>query len=251
MIAAAVIWAGAWIFTSGGVPRAADFAQGKLIALTAKAGFTVDEILVEGRENTDAEVLKALLNVDRGDPIFLFDPVEAKDLIERVSWVKKAHVERRLPDTIFIGITERKPLALWQNKKKIRLIDAEGVTLADRNLDKFSGLLIITGEKAPAHAGALIALIAAQPFLKDRVDAASWVGGRRWDIVLEGGLTIKLPEKDAEIALQKLAAAQDKDAILNKAIETIDLREDDRIIVQPSGGGTAQVYNAGVPGGNI
>lgn len=51
------IWAGAWLYLSGAIESAADWSRHKTIAVSADAGFSVANILVEGRVNTDPDVL--------------------------------------------------------------------------------------------------------------------------------------------------------------------------------------------------
>ncbi len=239
-----VIWAAAWLFLSGAVGRGVQWTEDKIYQETADRGFIINNVLVEGRVNTDPDMLRALLDVNRGDPVFAFDPREAKDLIERLTWIKEAHVERRLPDTVYIGLRERVPLALWQDKGKIRLVDGEGVTLTDKNLGKFGDLLIIVGDDAPQHAPELVNMLGAEPDIRGRIEAATWVGERRWDLKLKNGMTVKLPESDLGLALARLSQAQDKDGLLDKDITVIDVRESDRITVRTKPGAVEE-YKGG------
>lgn len=234
----------AWAWLSAAPQKVISATTAQFYEIAAAHGFAVKNILVEGRENVDADVLRALLNVDAGDPIFAFDPAEGKELIQRLSWVREAHVERRLPDTIYIGLVERVPLALWQNKGKIRLIDADGVTLANENLGKFAGLIILVGEDAPLHAPGLIRLLNVEPEIKSRVEAATWVGERRWDLKLENGAVVKMPEGDLGLALRRLALAQEQDKLLDRQVEIIDLREENRITVSAKPGAVKE-YKGG------
>ncbi len=213
------------------------------------AGFTVEDILVEGRIHTDADVLRALINTEKGDPILAFSPSEAKEMIERVAWVKEAHIERRLPHTIYIGLLERKPMALWQHKGKVRIIDTDGETITDRKKQEFKELPIIVGENAPRQAPGLLSMVALEPELAERMDAASWIGDRRWDITLKSGAVVKLPEGDVALALNRLVKAQKDDGLLDKRVKMIDVREADRIIVQTNPG-AVQEYKANYKRGN-
>ena len=246
-----LFWAAAWFWLSDMPQRLSHMAETQFQQFAAAQGFAVQSILVEGRDNTDPDVLRALINVERGDSIFAFDPAEVKELIERISWVREAHVERHLPDTVYIGLVERKPLALWQNKGKVRLIDVDGVTLADGKLEKFAGLVILVGEDAPEYAPELLRLLHVEPALKDRVEAATWVGERRWDLKTKNGISVKLPEGDLGLALRRLAKAQEDDGLLDKDIESVDLREPDRITVRTRPGAVKE-YKAGfATGSNI
>jgi cell division protein FtsQ len=223
---------GIWGAYSGVPQRWAFGAQQKIYKISAAHGFAIRNVLVQGRVNSDTDVLRGLINVTPGDPILAFDPNSARESLERISWVKTARVERRLPDTVFIRLTERKPLALWQNQGKLRLIDEDGVTLTDAGLQKFSSLPLVVGEGAPAHASEFLRLLAADQALAAKVEAATWVGGRRWDMTLKGGITVQLPPVDAGVALRRLTTAQAEEALLDKDITVIDLREPDRMTVR-------------------
>jgi cell division protein FtsQ len=249
-VTALVLWLVTWAVVSGLPGRMAHTVQHRYYVVTAHAGFAVRDILVEGRINTDPDVLLSLIGMKRGDPIFAFHPGPVKAELERVPWIKAAKVERRLPDTIYVALTERLPAALWQSKGKLKLIDAEGVVLADTGLAKFRRLLLVVGENAPAHVGELEALLQGQPDVQDRVEAAVYVSGRRWDLRLKNGLTVRLPESDPGLALARLARAQHDDKLLDKDLTSVDLRDGDRIIVATKPG-AVQEYKASASGDNI
>lgn len=242
-------WLGAWFFMSEADTRTSEWMRGKTYDVTVNMGFAVEDILLEGRQYTDAETLKAVINIRKGDPIFSFNPVEAKKLVERIDWVKEAHVERRLPDTIFIGLKEREPLALWQKNKKLSLLDSEGKVIATSGLERFKDLIIVIGDQAPERAPAFFTDLAAEPLVFERTEAATFVSKRRWDITLKNGASVKLPEEDVGLALRRLALAQEEDGLLERDITNIDLREPGRIVVKTRPG-AVQEYKAGLKIGN-
>ena len=231
-IAACLLWLGSWLVLSGVVTRTADRIHYGVLDISANLGFTVENILVEGRRYADPQTIKAITNVQRGDPLFSFDPFAAQDLIEKLSWVKGAHVERRLPDTIYIRIEERVPLALWQRKNSLFLIDEEGVVVTDRNLSRFRDLAVLTGQDAPQEAANLFALLQAEPQIHNRVEGASFIAGRRWNIALKSGVLLKLPGEDFALALRRLVQAHEEEGLLDTHNSIIDMRELDRITVR-------------------
>jgi cell division protein FtsQ len=240
---------GAWFFMSGASARTAHRIEQAFLNATADMGFSVQNIMLEGRAYADADALRAIINIERGDPLFSFNPSEAQQLLERVEWVKRARVERRFPDTIYINVEEQKPLALWQKDGQLALLDIEGNLITGRNLAPFRDLVIVLGEGAPPHAPALIRDLLADRSLYDRVSSAVWIGNRRWDITMKNGITIKLPENDIGMALDRLVRAQSEGGILDKDLTGIDLREPDRIIVRTRPG-ALQEYKAGLKTGN-
>lgn len=227
-------WSAAWIILSEADTRAANWVHHQTLTNLAKIGFRVDNILVEGRRYSDPDILLALVNVKKGDPIFSLKPAEAKQQIERVTWVKKARVERRLPSTVYVHLTEREPIALWQEKEDtVAVIDEEGTVLTRQNLAPFKHLLMIRGDGAPERAQNFIGILSAEAALKDRVDHATLIDERRWDLYLKDGKRIKLPEKDIGLALRNIMTHHKEEDILSKdSITDIDARYTGRLIVR-------------------
>lgn len=239
------MWAGAWLYLSGSVARAEAALVQSFYKVSAAHGFAVQDVLVEGRKNADPDVLLGLLDIERGDPVFAFDPAKARQNIERVAWIESVRVERRLPGVIYVALTERQPFALWQNQGKLRLIDSHGVVISDveKEMARFRNLPLIVGEGAPEQARALFDLMNAEPAITERLEAAIYVGERRWDLKMKNSVSVRLPEADLALALRRLADAQERDSLLDKDVESIDLREENRIIIGVKSG-AVQDYKA-------
>lgn len=214
-----------------------EWARARLVTLAANMGYRVRNLYVVGRQYTDADVMRGIVNVHRGDPLFDFDPDTARDLLMKISWVKDAVVRRQLPDTIYVQLTERQPMALWQQGGKVRVIDRDGIPLTT-DLRGFNALPLVVGDGANTQAATLIDLIQAEGTLANRVENALWVGSRRWDLMFTGGMIVKLPEDDLGLAIKRLADAQTSEKILDKDLLVIDLREPDRVVVRARPGAT-------------
>ena len=91
---------------------------------------------------------------------------------------------------------------------------------------------MIVGGDAPDEAPALFTLLAAQPRLSKRVRAAVRVGARRWNLRLDNGIDIQLPEENASDAWARLAELDREHRLLARDIELIDLRLPGRMIVR-------------------
>ena len=194
---------------------------------------------------------KAAVALKRGAPILGYDLAAAKSRIEALPWIRSATVERMLPDTVLISVHEREPLALWQDHGKFALVDASGKVILRDGLEKFSGLLMVIGDGAPKHAADLVAMLGLEPELMGRVKAATWVGGRRWDLHLDDGIDVRLPEKDPTSAWLKLAEYERNHGVLGSNVQVLDLRLPDRLIVQeaPEGGSSKTNQAADAPKG--
>jgi len=240
-----VLWAGSWLYLSGTIGRAGDWGRNQILLASADMGFAIRDILVEGRIHTDPHVLLAIINVEKGDPLFSFDPQSAQELIGQVSWVEGVHIERRWPDTIYIGLQERTPMALWQSDKRLKLLDQNGEVIVTSKLERFSDLVMVSGKGSALAAPDLIGNLQAEASIYERTETARYISERRWDVKLKNGIEIKLPEVDMGLALRRLARAQEKDNLLDKDIIGVDMREADRISVRTKPG-SVQDYKAGL-----
>ena len=217
--------------TATGENQAAEAGQ-RLAALAEEMGFKVDEILVIGRNETKQKELLSAVRLARGAPILAFDLEAAQKRVEALPWVRKASVERMLPDTVLLNVEEREPLVLWQHKGAFALIDTDGEVILRKGLERFSDLLVVVGADAPKHAAKLLQALATEPELMDLVKAAVRVGGRRWNLRLKGDIDVRLPETDAAAAWTRLAEYEKTHQVLARDVRILDLRMPDRLIVR-------------------
>jgi cell division protein FtsQ len=222
--------AGAWLGWSGTVYAVTSDLTDRALELTSGAGLAVRAVYADGRAYTDREKLKNELGIAIGDPILGFDTEEAKARLEELPWIEHATVGRFLPDTIKIKLVERKPLAIWQHDGRYALIDRDGGEIvgeisALEMRHRFDNLRILAGEGAPAQAVDLFKMLSAEPALSERVKAASWVGDRRWDLKLDNDVRVLLPERTPLDAWRLLAKLAKEQALLERAVKTIDLRQ--------------------------
>jgi cell division protein FtsQ len=206
--------------------------SGPLLQASAELGLRVADIRVEGRATTDRETILEALNARPGTPILAVDPTRAKRQLESLPWVRSAAIERRFPDTIYVRLVERQPMALWQHGGKLDLIDRTGAVIPVARLDRFAKLPMVVGEDAASHAAALLAMLATEPDLAARVTAAIYVSGRRWNLRLDNMIDVLLPADDPAAAWADLARLQRTSAILQRDVQAIDMRLPDRLVVR-------------------
>jgi cell division protein FtsQ len=205
----------------------------RIVGATASAGLRVNDVVIEGRANTPEPLLRAALGISPGDPILGLSLDGVRRNVERLSWVDHATIERRLPGTIVVHLVERRPFAVWQNQGKFVLIDRNGQTVTNEDVSQFRQLPLVVGPGAPSAAAPLIDAMTDRPSLMTRVVAAVRVGGRRWNLVLHGGINVLLPEGHEVAALDRLLVLQQDHALLDRPLEVVDMRLPDRLVLRP------------------
>jgi cell division protein FtsQ len=225
-----------WLWQSGWVATTANSMFGSAARALADAGIRVDEILLEGRTYESSTQITRALGIKRGAPLLSVDLKSARNRLEQLPWIRAASIEREFPGTIRVRIVERRPLALWQRKNELVLVDDEGAVITPGNLDRFHDMLVLVGKDAPAHATALLSILSREPDLKRRVNAAVRVGGRRWNIRMDNGVFVRLPENDALGAWRRFARLERQHKLLKQDLLSIDLRIPDQLIVRTRAG---------------
>ena len=194
---------------------------------TDKLGFTVDEIVIQGRKRTSKQELMQAIAVSREDNIFEVDVYALQQRLEQLPWVRKAAVKKTfLPNVINITLQEKKVQSLWQISEKFHPIDEDGKVIeAEYVPDK--PLLLIVGAGAPENINSLLKIIKQDKGIYQRVKVANFISKRRWNLVLDDvrdGITIKLPEENVEQAWKKLIKLNTTKGILKRKLTILDLR---------------------------
>jgi cell division protein FtsQ len=205
----------------------------KIGVVTADVGMRIKEIRIDGRANTPEPLLRAALGINVGDPIIGFSLDQARMRIEKLTWVAHATVERRLPDTIVVVLTERRPFAVWQNQGKYALIDRDGELVSDEEVGKFRDLPLIVGPGAPKAARVLLDALTDRPAIQTRIVAAVRISETRWNLRMKNGTDILLPEGHVVEALDRLLQLEQDTALLDRPLQAIDMRLGDRLVLRP------------------
>lgn len=202
------------------------------------SGMVLENILLDGHKYTPKEQILSAVKGQNSDekiyigyPIMKIDLWEIKDNLEKLTWIKHAYVTRQLPSTLSISVEEREPMALWQNDGKVLLIDNDGEVIHEPNISRFSDLIILVGKNVPFHAAHLLKMISKDKQIGEMISSGTLVNGRRWNISLKSGITIKLPEENPEYAWDYLINKQHESKLLESEVKTIDMRIEKKMFV--------------------
>ncbi|TCT13506.1 cell division protein FtsQ [Tepidamorphus gemmatus] len=202
--------------------------------LTARSGFAISSVVITGqKEVNERDVLRAL-EIGESTSLLVFDPHWARRRLGEITWIKDASVQKLFPGTLVIDLAEREPFALWQIGGIVSLIDREGKVIAPLTEERFAGLPLVVGYGANRQAEALIDMVNRHPGLAARFRAAVRVADRRWNLLLDNGIEIRLPETGVEEALAGLADIDRQQGLLARDIIAVDLRLADRLVVRLS-----------------
>ena len=199
--------------------------------LSGLIGFAADDIRITGLIHQDAAMVLNALGVRPGGSLVGFDATNAKALLENLDWVSTATVQRSFPNKLEISVVERVPFAVWQRAGSYYVIDRSGSAMSNVLPGNLPALPLVTGEGAQFMVAELVNQLEVSADLSSKVSGAARVGQRRWNLYLDNGITILLPEENVAGALARLSALESSQNLLSKGVRSVDLRFPGRVIV--------------------
>jgi cell division protein FtsQ len=199
------------------------------------ARFAVRAIEIDGAVHTPRAALDVLTKQYVGMNLFRMDIDRVQRDLGGLGWVRRIDIEKKLPDTLRIKITERKPVALVRIGERLLYVDEEGAGFAELSATVGDGDLPVIGE---AHGPELVRTVKLLEGLR-RADAPMYARvSEVWPIPPRGfaiydrelGAVVYVNAEDASAKYRDLRAVLNAES--NPKIEYADLRFADRVIVK-------------------
>jgi cell division protein FtsQ len=93
--------------------------------------FAVRTIEIDGAVHTPREALDRVTRRYVGLNLFQIDIARVQRDLGGLGWVRRIDIEKKLPDTLRIKISERQPVALVRNGERLFYVDEEGRAFAE------------------------------------------------------------------------------------------------------------------------
>ena len=198
-------------------------------SIAERPEFVMRQMIITGAAPDLSREMREKMPVKFPVSWFEMDAEELRAVALSFDAVKDATVTLDLGGAVRVEVTERVPAILWRTQGRLELLDETGhrVALIDRR-DGRADLPLITGDGADQAVPEALALFAAAAPIAHRVRGLMRQGARRWDVVLDRGQVIQLPETRAVAALERVLALQDAKDILGRDIVLVDIRRADR-----------------------
>ena len=198
---------------------------------TSTLGFAIERVEVVGNaETSDIDVL-GQLNLDGSTSLMGLNVERAREEISQLPWVESAEVRKIYPGTVLVSLEERKAHAIWQNDDALSLIDADGKEIVPYRSGRYAQLPLVVGDGAETRVKDFITDVSAFPALASKVRAYVRVADRRWDLLLENGVRVMLPEFEPQKALAQVEQLDRDQHLLSRDIVSVDMRLNDRVTV--------------------
>ena len=207
-------------------------------ATTSAAGFAIEDVKVSGNAQTSEIDILQHLGLDGTTSLIALDIATARRKLADMPWVEDVDVRKVYPRTIEVRLKEREAFGIWQHGTELSLIEKSGSVIAPLRDNKFAALPLFVGRDAETGAAGFVEQIAGWPEIRSRVRAYVRIAGRRWDLHLDNGIVVKLPEGNVSKALQLLSRLDLEEQVLSRDVAAVDLRLADRTTIQLTQGAT-------------
>lgn len=193
--------------------------------LAARPEFAVRGVAIEGADPALVRRIEAATGALDGRSSLVLDLAALRDRVAALPGVAEASAVFDPGGIVRITVVRRVPAALWRGPEGLALIDAEGVRLGMAGSRiAYPELPLLIGEGAPGAVSEALALLETAPALAPRLRAAVRVGERRWDLVLDRGLRVMLPEANPLGALRGVMALDEAQGLLDRDLAAVDVR---------------------------
>jgi cell division protein FtsQ len=195
-------------------------------SIETRPEFMLKLMVIEGASPVLADTARALMPVDFPVSSFDLDLEAMQARVAALDVVKSVDILIRPGGVLEVNVTERDPVLVWRRTGALELVDATGhrvATLVERSAR--ADLPLIAGWRANARVDEALAILAVAEPANLRVRGLVRIGERRWDVVLDDGPTILLPETEPMLALQQVLALDEAQDLLARHVTHVDMRD--------------------------
>jgi cell division protein FtsQ len=200
--------------------------------LAEPLGLSIDSVDVTGFSETSEIDLLQTLWMTGAQTLPALDVDAARQAIEAMPWIEKATIVKEYPNRVRIAVVEKQPFALWQRDKDLWIVDHDGKEIVPYATTRFTDLPFVVGPGAAREASDILDKMALVPELDTRVKAYVRVGDRRWDLRLDNGVVVRLPELEPIEAAATVMRLDRTEGLLSRDIVSVDMRLEDRVVVK-------------------
>lgn len=232
-VAALAMAAGLWAADADRRMALVDRAAEMRRQIEQRPEFMVNLVAIEGASDEVAADLREVTAIDVPVSSFDLDLNAIRTRAEEIDAVAGAEVHIRAGGVLEIAVTERIPAVVWRGRQGLELLDGDGHRVASllHRTDR-ADLPLLAGDGAEAVVPAALELYRIGHPVRPRIRGLLRVGERRWDVVLDRGQRILLPETGAEAAFQRVIALDEARGLFARDVTVVDMRNPDRPTVR-------------------
>lgn len=217
--------AGIWFSNADRRAQVAGVVQDIRARIESRPELQLVRLTVSGASPETEEAIRSGLAMQFPVSSLALDLSALRARAEGLDAVRRADVRVRPEGTLEVAVTERLPIVVWRNADDLVLLDEAGHRVAglENRIDR-PDLPLIAGPGVQDVVPEAMRLLAAAEPLRTRIRGLVRIGERRWNLVLDRGQEIMLPEQDAVAALERVIALDQAEDLLDRDVTVVDMR---------------------------
>lgn len=208
------------------------------ISGTIRSVFPIKHFVFSGNKHLTDDELKILAGLYGGEGLITISSKEVSQRLLKSPWIKSVSLRKEFPETLSVVIEEAVPLALLDMNGHLFLIDDNGKLLEELKDEAVPFLPIITGDPFKEREGFsealnLINVMKGKGLLlgKDHIEINAQ---RPQELAISiDGIIVKVGAGGYQEKLERLIELEDEIKRRNTAVDYIDLRFANRVILKP------------------
>ncbi len=189
--------------------------------------FNIKNIYIENNSVIPTERVKKKLNYLFNKNLFLLDFKKIEDSLKDEDFIESFSIKKIYPYTLKLIITERKPIAILQIKKRKYYISDKGNYIQFAKLEVFNTLPIVFGGKKYFYS--FYKNLMQVKFPVEKIKSFYFFESNRWDLVLKDEKIIKLPAENYIVSLKNFMLSEGN--VNFKNYKLFDYRIKDQLIL--------------------
>ena len=188
---------------------------------------SIKKIIITDNSILETIYLKNKLSYLYDENLIFLKIDKLKNKIREESFIDSFSIRKIYPDTIKIKISEKKPVAILQNKKEKFYISSKGDHINYIKIKKYENLPTVFGSGENFYS--FYKDLKGIKFPLTEIKSFYFYESGRWDLILKNNKTIKLPVKDYVLSLQNFLSTRTKSEFDNYKL--FDYRIKDQLIL--------------------
>ena len=204
----------------------------------AKSVFRVRDVVITGNEHLTDDELKSMAGLGRDENLIKVSSRRISSKMMESPWIRSAAVRKEFPDRILIRIKEAEPFALLDMKGKLFIVDDRG-TMLEELRDIAVPFLPVISSNPYREKEAFLEAITLAKAIKDtgllyRKDHIEIISHKLQEMSVNiDGIVVKVGAGEYGDKLARLAEIEEEIKNRNIAVDYIDLRFANRVLVSP------------------
>ena len=200
--------------------------------------FAVKQIEIAGAVHTPREAIDSVTWRYVGANLFDLDISRVQADLRSVPWIRAVNIEKKLPGTLRINVTERRAVALLQDGDRLAYVDEDGIRFADLSPavgdDDLPVIAGASGDELARVVALLRMLRASDPAIFSRISEVRPVAPRGFALFdRDLGAFVYANAADVSTKWRSLYGIVRAEGLGKGSIQYADLRFADRIVIKP------------------